>query len=370
MAEFVVLATVFLLMMCAPLLMGILSLDKGSDNKLSIRSDNRRNPRYFAQSFGTMVEGAVREGSGAANIMLSKQEQLMLAETIPPSLRRVDVVVLASECFSVGDGRRFAKEIYARQDITFGKDCIARAVMAAGDLAFSQNCKVVRWADAQGCVSASAGTTLGMSCSSLQRISLEPGCAFRRLYAPEICVTSTVEQVLPQPLGLLPGLLSECSAGKRYTEWLFNVREIKGGSIVRNTIVTRKNLRIGKYATVLGDIRSDRSLHIGCGSVITGNIFSDGYVVLEQGVWVQGVVFTQQSVYCGPQCRVGKDGSIKSLIAKETIALGEGSVINGYVHCERIGRTVSHKEFAKLLPPWIWDDDEMVEEGALDYGAA
>jgi cytoskeletal protein CcmA (bactofilin family) len=370
MAEFIMLATVFLLMMCAPLLMGILSLEKGSDNKLSIRSDNRKNPRYFAQSFGAMMEGAVREGFGAANIMLSKQEQVMLAEAIPPSLHRVDAVVLASECFSAGDGRRFAKEIYARQDITFGNDCIARAVMAAGNLVFSQNCKVVRWADAQGYVSARAGTTLGMSCSSLQRISLEPGCAFRRLYAPEIRVTSTTEHALPQSPGFLPSLLSEHSDGRHYTEWLSNVREIKSGSVVRNTIVTRKNLRIGKYVTVFGDIRSDRSLHIGCGSVITGNIFSDGHVVLEQGVWVQGVIFTQQSIYCGPQCRVGKDGSIKSLIAKETIALGEGSVINGYVHCERIGHTASRKELAKLIPPWIWDDDEMVEEGALDYGAA
>jgi predicted acyltransferase (DUF342 family) len=364
MVELTLLIVVFLAMMFAPLSIGFLSLNRAKDNRLIIRSENRKDHRYFAQSFNTMLERAISRAPGETVIRLSKDETLLQAESIPPNAKVISSIVLAASDFYTNGIQQFDKEICAQRNAFIGPNCMLRAIAVKGDLVFEANCKVIRWADAQGKIVVKTGTTLGMSCSSLQEISLETGCAFRRLYAPAISVTRADGRAAKDSLPLAK------ENEHQHAEWLHDVRMIKDYSSIRTTIIAQKSLRIGSYATILGDIRSERKLYIGEGTVIAGNVFCDGYVVLESGVHIKGVVFSQGSIYCGPDCRVGGNGSMKSLVAKENIVLGEGFAVNGYVHCERIGRTASTKEFSKLTPEWVWEDDEMIEEGALDYGVA
>lgn len=347
MAFAIILSVVFVVMLLAPLMMGYFAIDRSEDSTLIIRRDNIRDPRYFSRAFGKLVENALAAYNGEGTIHLSREEPLTFAEDIPAGADQFDTLVVAQQTFSSGEVRQFSKEIYARHDASLQAGCKVRAIASGQRLVMEENCGVLRWVDAETGLYARSGCDLGISASSGSCITLDVGCSFDRLYAPEIIVehdfqTGEVDQ------GLLRLLSTQRPTGKS-AQVRFNVRSVGAGAVMDNTLITRHNLCIDENAVVYGDVKGGKNIRIRSGAIISGNVFADGDIVVEDNVYIGGVVFSQESVFLGTDSVVGRFGAIKSLIAREEIVLCNGSAVFGYIHCERGGRTVDEREFAEVI---------------------
>lgn len=177
-------------MMLAPLIMGYISIDKKHNLALPIRQDNIKNPRYFSRAFKALVEAALQKYAGQGTVYLSRDENLCFARDIPAGIEQFDSLVVADEPFLSKGIQHFSKEIYAKCGATIGPDCAVRAIASNTILIFKEDCSVIRWADAEEGLYAMPGCDLGISASSANIIMLQPGCSFKRLFAPEIHVTS------------------------------------------------------------------------------------------------------------------------------------------------------------------------------------
>lgn len=347
MAYIIVLSAVFGVMLLAPLVLGYFSIDRGVDNALVIRQNNIRDARYFSRAFTKLIEKALGKYSGQGTIYLSKEEELAFAEDVPGGSPEWNTLVVAHQPFDSAGVGFFTKEIYAKQGARIGPNCDVRAIASGRQLVLEENCRVLRWADAEEELCARQGCDLGISASSGQSITLDVGCRFDRLYAPEVLVAGGFSE---READHNPArLLATGRKTKKSTEQRFDVSSVGANTEIYNTIISKSGIRIGESATVYGDVKSAKGIHIQRGAAVIGNVFAEGDIVIEEDVYIGGVVFTQESVFVGARSEIGRYGVIKSLVAREEIVLCNGAAVFGYVHCERGGRTVNEEDFADII---------------------
>ena len=337
----------FVAMMFAPLIMGYISLDRRHDHALPIRQDNTKNPRYFSMAFKALVEAALQKYEGKGTVYLSKDENLSFAKDIPIGPEQFDSLVVAEEPFRNNDIKYFSKEIYAKRGASIGPNCVVRAIASNAVLIFRENCTVIRWADAEDGLYALAGCNLGISASSASIIMLNVDCSFTRLFAPEIYVSADFSKV--KPVSSLSRLVNSNKQTTRNTSTSMALDSVAPDDVVDCSIISGAGLSLYEGCTVYGDVKSNKDIRIQKGVTITGNVFAEGNIIIEEAVYIGGVVFTQESVFLGPRCEVGRYGVTKSVVARESIILCEGSTVYGYVHCERGGQTVSEDDFPGMI---------------------
>ncbi|MDO5112127.1 MAG: hypothetical protein Q4E65_07465 [Clostridia bacterium] len=314
----VVLTLIFLVLLLFPFLLARVSLDTDKVHSLVVKNNNLRNPRYFSQAFIALMERGLSTYDGSGMIRLSKAETLLE----PPILAdEVDALVYAKRDFAPARAQTFAKEIYCKGDARLPAGTALRAIACLGTLTLEEGCTLARWADAEREVAIAAGCALGISVSSGQLLRLAPGCAFRRLYAAEIVVGSAPDVLNPPAPPLCKDILR-------------NPKEIEDLERVEGSIVTMHDLVVGEYAVINGSVKSRGRIHVKKGAHILYNLIADGDLVLEDGVFIGGVVFSQRYVYLGPSCQIGRKGRIKSAVAKCGVTLAEGCRVYGYVSGE------------------------------------
>lgn len=333
MSIFIVVITAFFILLLMPFLIAGVSYGKGEQIRLNIRSDNARDPRFFAKSFRSKMEQALENYDGSGQILLSRKNKL---STPPFTADTVEGIVLLEQPFTDTQPRLFLSEVYCRNAAVFHESSSARSICGLDSVRLGDHTEIVRWVDGEKELLCGNDCSLGVSASSGGFLRLGLACRFLRLYAPVICVGADTKPSFIAPHG------QGAESGVTRTN------KIEAGAAIGTDVISNGKLRIGENAVILGSVKANGDIRVCAGACILGNLVSDGTIVLEENVFAGGNVFSQYSVYVGRNCQIGRAYQIKSLIAQDNIYLCDSARIFGYVGCERGGETVSYDDYVRL----------------------
>jgi len=339
-----VLFCVMLSLMLFPLLLGRYSRDNDRQEPLLIKSDNVKDPRYFSKSFREKLESAIAGNQAEEVLHLSKDEKVLWADGIEftPDHDINELVLAIEETLRIPARCRFQKEIYSAKDAYIGSRTTVRALAGLGNVELGEGVHVLRWVDAENTLSIGPNCILGISATAGTRINMEPNCTFRRLFAPEIRV------------GRSPVENWDTAAGaqektEESSNQISRQQRVPPKEKIAGSVISSGNLILESDCEVLQSVRAEKNLHICSGAIVRKNVFADGDIIIEDEVIIGGDVFAQGSVFIGSHCRIGTAGQIKSLVARESITVSQGSVIYGYVGSETIGKVVENEAYFELL---------------------
>lgn len=329
--------TVFVLITIFPFLLsrGIVC---GSENEtvLVVKSDNVKNPRYFSDSFKEKLLDAIEKNGGLNDrIFLSKEEKILYIRDKREIKGEMDRILFLRVPIELESSSTFLKEVYAEEKIKFGVSSVIRAVAGKKEVVVGEKSIIKRWADAQELLVIKKGADAGKSATSGKMVIMEKKSRFLRVYAPVIQFVSSGDLA-----GVYDESENQCEDMHVYMKIVRNKKYVKEGEKIRNTIITKHNLEIKHDAFVYGDIKSSGTIIVRQNSFISGNVFADGDIIIEGNVKIMGNVFSGGSMYIGTGVKIGKKGSIKSVISNNIMEICEGSTIYGYVGTERGGKVV------------------------------
>jgi len=336
---FVILLIIFFILLLLPFLISVLFNATGKVKPLVVRSDNIKDPRYFAKSFRALIEKALeRENRVPGMLMLSREEPYIEGDGTPFIEEHCDKVVYEGRSSFLAERSIFDKEIYAAHDATIGSGTALRAIACLGHLRIQDKVRIERWADGEKGCRVGDGCDLGISLSGLGPITLGLDSRFRRIYAPMVHTGSD----LPDRTEM-DGHARR--AGAVIKDILFDTDSIKAGDRLEKTIITKYDLLLSEGCAVFGSVKSSGSIHIMSDVLVTGSVIADGDIVLESGVSIQGNVFSQERIIVGSGTVIGLHGHIKSLIARKCIYLSEGATVYGYLGSEDESKVVDRDGF-------------------------
>lgn len=323
----------FFVILLLPFFIAGVSYGKGKPVFLQIRSNNVRDPRFFAKSFRRKIDQALENYDGSGQIQLSKMEELV---TPPFFDDKVKGIALLKKPFVDTQPRLYLDEVYCQSSAEFQEDSSFRAIAGRDRVVLGNNSEIIRWVDAEKELVCGCGCELGVSASSGNILRIWDGCNFLRLYAPVICVGMDTQPVFSAPQA------EEKELG------ITRTHKVRTQEVIKTDVISTGKLMIGENSIILGSVKANGDIHVCSGACIIGNLISDGTIAMDEDVFVGGTVFSQYSVYVGRNCQIGRAYQTKSLIAQENIYICEGTRIFGFVSCERGGKTVSYDDYVKL----------------------
>lgn len=336
----------FFVMTMLPFLLS-LGVPRDVEGTLVVRSDNKRDPRYFAKSFRGIMEKAFAESGKDGLLHLSKDEPYILGEELGKHVKsgRVDSLVISPRNFETAEALTFEKEIYVRGEAKIASGSVLRAI-SAQNVTLGVNCRIYRWSDAEEKMAVFPGAKLGSSCTSRHYLAISEGCSFLKLYAPTVEVMNRTRVAEAREPAAEP---EEFLVLPIMEDVVINWKKVDADDTAGHSIVTAYRLLVGNRAVVMGHIKSKKGVHLGRDVIVYGNIFAEKAIVMEEGCRIYGNVFSQDSVYVGPGCTIGRVGRTKSIIGRQGVILSEGAVAYGYVGCEHKGCTVETGRFKKMI---------------------
>jgi len=340
---------VFALMLFIPFIPSILELRNPKDDEpLTITMDYTKDPRYFGRSFRrrlSVIPELEDFTEGMKTVKLSKEEiiEVKRAQTIFSGENINHIFYVVGDIFS-DKGINFKKEIYVKGKATIGENNVLRAMACEGDVVLGSKTRIIRWLDAEGSIETLGSCVLGISCSCEKALIIDKDCSFARLYGRPI-VTYNYKEAEPELIDKEATYArAEIPDIVRTIEDIALLREgsmtIEPFTTVVKDIVVKENLYIKRGAVVKASVKVYGETFIESGAQIYGDIFSDGRVTVGEDVVIFGDVFSQSEVYIEKGARIGKNGSIKSVIGKKEVKLAGNVCIFGYVLTEGKGTVV------------------------------
>ena len=354
MAVIIGLSLLFVVLLILPFVVSVLSIRKSREASLYVKNDNVRDPRYFSNSFRTLVEKGINPQN--RTIQMSKLEPFLYADEVNTN-NACNAIVVAENRFRPLGVPFFCKEIYAASSAHIPPNTYLRAIACLGELELSENCAVIRWADSEKQMTVGPGCSLGMNASSSLRLVIAPGCTFRRLYAPEILIGTAADDMVRYPVDMTV-----------VYEKLIDIRE---GRPQRGH---RKDDRNGVY-----------SLEIGEGAVIMGSVKSTASYLYSCRRPHQRQRDRRRHDHRGRRARaysarrfrripswsarlreIGVKPKLKSLIARKYIVLCETAKVFGYVGCEVDSVTIPKDAISAGAAPEALGFNRMKLRGGAD----
>ena len=351
MAVIIGLSLLFVVLLILPFVVSVLSIRKSREASLYVKNDNVRDPRYFSNSFRTLVEKGINPQN--RTIQMSKLEPFLYADEVNTN-NACNAIVVAENRFRPLGVPFFCKEIYAASSAHIPPNTYLRAIACLGELELSENCAVIRWADSEKQMTVGPGCSLGMNASSNLRLVIAPGCTFRRLYAPEILIGTAADDIVRYPVDMTV-----------VYEKLIDIREVGPREVIEKTIVTEFNLEIGEGAVIMGSVKSTHHIYIHAGARINGNVIADGMIIVDEGARILGTAFSQDSILVGPFAEIGVKPKLKSLIARKYIVLCETAKVFGYVGCEADSVTIPKDQYQLELHQKRWASRMKLRQGQM-----
>lgn len=345
---FILLTVVFILMTAFPFML-VLGIPKDEQGTLVVRSDNKRDPRYFAVSFKEIVKKALKIDAEDEYLALSKPEQFIYSEELEEKV--VDRLVVCRGDYIVKEPTTFEKEIYSENSVVFAENTQARAVVAK-KLWLKGMCHILRWCDGEEEAYIGKKCDLGVSATSDKYLQVMEECTFQRLYAPQVDIMAEGKNKRPEKRVMESEGVLELEISDKYEIAEKNMKVIKEKSVINGNIITKYPLIIEEGVQIFGHVKSRKNIFIKKNVKIDGNVFADGNIILEGDNYLTGDVFSQQDVYIGPDSIIGQSGKIKSVVAKSNICLSEDVTVFGYVGCDGCGRTLTRGNFQQLVSDW------------------
>lgn len=335
-----VLFCVMLSLMLFPLLLGHYSREAELQEPLLIKSDNAKDPRYFPKSFREKLESAMAGGHDSGVLHLSKDEKVCRAEgtEFTPDYDVNEIVISLDSPLNIPPQCRFQKEIYSAKDVAVDSKTVFRALAGLQNVTLSEGVQVIRWVDAEDTLATGKDCSLGISATAGKRINLELGCTFYRLFAPQIHTGSFAFDE-----SALEIEAQEDTAAS--SDQIFRQDRVSANEKIAGSVISNENLILASGCEVTESVHADKNVRVCSGAVVRKNVFADGDIVIENDVTIYGDVFAQGSIFVGEHCRIGTPGQTKSLVARNSIALSQDSMIFGYVGSEMMSSVVTEDAY-------------------------
>jgi predicted acyltransferase (DUF342 family) len=262
-----------------------------------------------------------------------------------------------------GNGSSFLKETYVSGNVSLGKNSQLYSMFCGGSLTLDKNSSVDGWIDVRGdSFIAGEGCTLGYKTACKGNMQLSRNITFFNVFAMPLMTYPTCSLRPSSSIGnnyRLPELLlheevkiktNAGDAGYIKKGKDITIKEnvvvysniISNGNIVlsenceiKGSVISHKELKIKANVNVLGDIKSRRNIYMEENVVIFGHVLADGKVILQKNCEVQGNIFSQRDIVIGSGCIVGRHGTIRSVVARDTITLHSAVTIYGSLSCLR-----------------------------------
>lgn len=325
----------FIILVLIPFIPGAIELFRPRDSEpLYIRMDYSKDPRYFGKTFKSILKEGLKDmREGIRKIKLSKDEGVKIsASGNIPSNKEVFPILYVLNNITSGENVRFNKEIYVVGDAVIGKENILRAIASDGNIRLSEGVKVIRWLDAEGNIEVDKRCDLGISASSINELKIEKDCRFKRLLGRPVITVG-----LPREKAKSVGSVEITSAEKIVTNKKRVV--IPPATRVEDTLILKKELEVKEDCILMGSMKVYKNIIIGQRVKIFGNIFSEGDIEIGEDSEVSGNVFSQRYIEIKEGVKIGNSSTVKSVIGKKGIILGQDVTVFGYIMTEGVGLT-------------------------------
>lgn len=335
---FFIICIIFLLMLIFPIYVGMKTAQYKSE-PLFIQQSNKRDPRYFAVSFKKIFDKAWKSYDGSGTLSMSKAEKVIEADKVELSPNELceALVYAENKDFIPKEGIIFEKEIYAKRNVWLEKIPIVRAIACMRDLMLGKGTRVIRWADAEGTLTAHNDCDLGLSTTSATKLLIGENCSFKRLYAPEIWIGQNNDELNIDNNSNIPEEVVISSKIIRNIKYVDDSIVNEKG-ILAKTIITNQDITVLGNYIVQGHIRSHKDVKVDRNALVHGNIFAEGNIFIGSNAVVLGVVFAQENIYVDNGVIIGQPNKIKSVVARGNIEFSHNCKVYGYVGTEGIGR--------------------------------
>jgi len=105
----------------------------------------------------------------------------------------------------------------------------------------------------------------------------------------------------------------------------------------KNYIIAKKELEVGSYVNIYGNVRGDLKVTFDEYVNLEGNLFSEGNIDLGPGTIVRQNIFTQSEIHICEGVLVGRPEHIKSIVAKKGIEIDRDVTIHGFLSTDGTG---------------------------------
>ena len=339
MVFFLVLCIIFLSMIMFPI--GLAMISKQHKTKpLFIQQSNTKDPRYFAASFKKIFDKAWENYDGSGVLRMSREEKVIEIDKVKLEPFKACNAIVYSEKkdFFPSEGIVFEKEIYIKGNARLEKIPMVRAIVCEKSLVLKPGTKVIRWADAEGILTAYNDCDLGISTSSGTQLIIGENCFFKRLYAPIILLGKKAQELDGGIEGIIRPDLDVTIFPNIIRDIKYVDDEIVNEEgILKGTIITKYDITVLGNFIVQGHIRSHKDVKIDDNVVVHGNIFAEGNVFIGMNVKILGLIFSQENIYVDDGAIVGQPGKVKSMVARGDILFGRNCRVYGYIGTEGKG---------------------------------
>ena len=227
-------------------------------------------------------------------------------------------------------------EVYAAGDLVLGRNALARAAYAEGDLRLDAGARVTRWAHARHVVLGS-GSQVGARVTASQSILLAPGARFLRARAPTIAAAADASTASPvstprqtearQRFNGGPGVHRDEACGR----WRVpGTLSLPPGTEVNGDLIVRGDADLGANCVVHGSLKVHGRLALGPGCVIDGACVVTGTVRVGANVLMAGPLIGEAQVHIGPAAIIGRPDAQTS-VNGQLVALAPAATVHGSI---------------------------------------
>lgn len=341
----ITLLMVFSLMLFLPFWPGLReSLWPRDKYPLHIKMKYSKDPRHLSKSFRTLLVQSLQPDTISQNIRtvrISKEEVVEVKETCRIQTgNTVAHTLMVQKDMSTEKQVQIDQDLYVIGSAHIGEQNKIRTLACDGDIVIGRHTKVMRWMDAEGNIDIGAGSNLGASCSSVNRLTLGKDVTFRRLFGNPVVTPGYLERAQQRNAPAVRKVAGSGSKIKTIEDTTYYRRKsalLKTGTVIHQHVIVKGNLDLADQVTINGNVRCEGHVTIGKGSIINGDLFSEGSIEIFEDAMVTGSLFSQDTIHLHPGTSVGKAGHIKSIIAKKKIILENNVIFYGYALTEGLG---------------------------------
>jgi predicted acyltransferase (DUF342 family) len=298
------------------------------------------------EQFSNLLELARESGpirganeSGRPFIVLGFNNHL--AETLPPSSKRLRSLVLAAGHLDIPGELICDREIFAEGRINIAHNAVVKSVLSHRDIAIGPRARVTRWVRSDRRLDIAEGASVKGWASAGIEIALARRARFEHLAAPRIVFGRQPERSTPSAQ---TDTIARFDPPSRRGEQLGNGRNlsIPAGHTVKGDLIVSGQLQIGDGCQIFGQLRADKGIHIGNHVQIDGAVYADGPISAGAACMISGPVVSRGALKLGPGSQIGNAESPTTLAA-DSLLISEGCIAHGTVRARRRGEIIEER---------------------------
>lgn len=295
-------ALFFILLFLLPFVPSLIELFLKRDAKpISVDPERKKEPDYFGKSFMYLLSTALKDlkiqevekyNSVYLKLKLNREEWVGFLNDESLAGNTLDTPVVFTKDTVFLQNHTFKRELVVFGNAVFKNTCIARSLYVQGNCIIEAPVRIARWVHVEGTLITKSNADLGVSVYT-REMKIRGWTTFKRAYAKKIDTSDDL---------------------------LIDKKNVEGTINLQGNFSITGNISIGgKERPVFVD----------------GDLFCDGDVQIEGDVWIKGNVFSQKSITLKNGVVIGREGKVKSVVAKGEILIKGPFRIYGYIHSEK-----------------------------------